>query len=307
MATNLQALGVENIPVYANAAALALDLAYRPVGALAALQSPPQLLMAIQQVPSSYVAVITAGNGVTYYWVPVESPDDISGQSSPFTARAVVTSLAAYGGSGTGTLTGTATGAIGAQDGVTLAAGDQVLIQAGTTHVSAVDSGPWTVVNPGGTGVSYILKRPYWWATGNKWSSGKAIFVGGEGTIFNGSEWKATAAAGVIDTTDPAIFCKKLVFQRTLASGTLALSAGQPTGNNFPCGIIGTASSAATQAGLLVGSVTAGGSQTGTVSYGSKALTAGYVGTATASIFAFATAQATQTNDDSVVTCVFEQ
>lgn len=320
MATQLQALGIQNIPVYANAAALTLDLQYWTPGQLALLESPPMLVIATEVVPPSYIATSTFTSGnttVTTYWVQLQSPGEIGGQEVPYTARAVADVVHAYAGTGTGTLTSTAVGAIGgtagaSTDAVVLVAGDQLFIPAGISNVTAVDSGPWTVVNPGTASAKWIITRPWWWMTGSKWVSGQEIDVGCEGTVFGGTRWKATAAAGVIDTTDSAFYVKSLTFQVTLSAGTLALPAGQPVATtayplvsgtcNFPCGIYSV-----TKSNIAVALAAHGGTLTGTVGYAAAnssstvLCTAGYVGTAAAAVFALATAQATQTNDTSTV------
>lgn len=86
---------------------------------------------------------------------------------APMTARAVATSIAAYGGTTTGTLTANANGAIGAQDGVTLAAGDVVFLPEGIANLSAAsDAGPYVVANTGSASTKFVLTRPAWWSTG---------------------------------------------------------------------------------------------------------------------------------------------
>ena len=220
------------------------------------------------------------------------SPDG----NSAFSVRGVATSIGANTGTGTGKLTVTATGALGAQDGLTYTAGQQIFIQPGTSNVAAVDSGPWVVTNPGGVGVQAVLTRPAWWSHGAAWISGSEIIVGGEGTNLANTTWRATAASALIDATDPAFYCGRFVFQATLVAGTLVMAAGTPK-----VGILSTSKSA-----LLVDLQTNGGTQTTTASYGGKITAAGYVGASALSLFAYAVGMATQTGDTSVLNCVLD-
>lgn len=127
--------------------------------------------------------------------------------------NAVITTIAAYAGTLTGTLTASATGAIGAQDtGVTLAAGMRVILPVITGGAggatAAADSGPYLVVNPGGTGVKFVLTRPPEWYQGNVITPGASFKVDDVGTIWGGSEWRAFPAtdALIIGTGDPAFW-----------------------------------------------------------------------------------------------------
>jgi len=104
------------------------------------------------------------------------------GAGNAFTARAVVSLLSgAYTGSGTGTLTASANAAFGTQDGVsTLAVGDVVLLQAGTTNLTAAkDAGPYTISVLGSGTVKWVLTRPLWWATGATAPLSQRIEIGG--------------------------------------------------------------------------------------------------------------------------------
>lgn len=311
-ATQNFVLGPQGVAVYANATTLAAETGQIPPGQIVSLASPAEFLIATNvatagQFVAKSVYTSTSGTTITTYWQPYPSDMTIGGQSSPFTVRAVTLSIAAYTGSGTGTLTASATGALTAPDGVAVVAGDQIFVPAGLTNLTAAkDSGPWVVVVPGTTGVAFVLSRPYWWFTGAKWTSGMQVRVGGEGACFENTIWRATAAAGVIDTTDPAFYVERFTFERKLVAGTLVLAAGQPTctatSATFPAGIY-----SATQSNIDVSLAIPAGTLTGTVSYGpanasSSALaTPGYAGTAAGAIFALATAQATQTNDASTL------
>ena len=124
-------------------------------------------------------------------------------------ARAVITSIAAYTAASpaAGTLTANAVGAIGAQDGVTLVAGDVVILPTDKA-ATAKDAGPYIVVNPGSGAAKFVLTRPAWFATGSTQQTGTMLTVGGEGTVYGGSEWKSIIAATtfVVDTTDGVFY-----------------------------------------------------------------------------------------------------
>jgi hypothetical protein len=138
-------------------------------------------------------------------------------------ARCCVTVLpGAYAGSGTGHLVASAVGAIAAQNGVTPAAGDMVLLLAGATHIAAAkDAGLYVVTNPGAAGAEYVLDRPAGWAHGATIQIGASIRVGGEDTLFGGCLFKAFCTAGkVVDTDDPLLYPDRVAQSVTLSSGT---------------------------------------------------------------------------------------
>lgn len=146
-----------------------------------------------------------------------------------FKARNVVTSLAAYTGSGTNTLTASANGAWAAQDGVTNAAGDVVFIFATTSNLtSAVDSGPWVISSLGGASAKFVLVRPDWFVTGAAVIQGLDIVIGGEGTAWAGNTFRSFAGTGqIIGTNDPVFYPK---FQSvTTAAMTAGVSAANST------------------------------------------------------------------------------
>ncbi len=155
------------------------------------------------------------------------------------TSRAVVTSLAAYAGTTTGTLTASANGAFGTQDGITtLAVGDTVFIPEGTTNLTAAsDAGPYVIAALGATGAKWQLVRPSWWATGASIPTG-AIKIGPEGTFWFGTEWKSFAVKGsqVIDTSAPKLYPGRVAFQITLVAGTKTISGqtGVPVSSCWP-------------------------------------------------------------------------
>jgi hypothetical protein len=142
--------------------------------------------------------------------------------------RAVITSIAAYAGTTTGTLTASATGAIGSQDGITLAAGDLVFLPlvtggAGGATVAA-DSGPYVVVSAGGTGVKFVLTRPSWWFHGAAVPEAFTIKIGSEGTAWAGNEWRAfpANASKIIDTDDPHFWPRTQGYAYTIGTGFVA-------------------------------------------------------------------------------------
>ncbi len=241
---------------------------------------------------------------------------DAGWSSGAFEVLSVPTVMHAYTGTGTGTLTSTANGTMASQittAGVTLAVGNCFLAQGGLTGLtSAIDSGPWQVVSLGGASARWVVTRPSWWSTGGTWNVGATINVGAGDSIYNNTEWKAYNAPGVIDTADPGFYVKQFTFQATLASGTLALTAGQPNlaaayplttsgTHTMPVGIV-----SATESNILV-TMAVPNTVTGAFAFGptnasSSALcTAGYVGTSAGAVFATLAAMATATSCSSTV------
>ena len=217
------------------------------------------------------------------------------GASGAYEARAVVTSLPANTGTGTGTLSGSVNGAFGTQDGIsTLAVGDVVVIQGGTANLAAPkDSGYWQIQSLGGAGSKWSLIRPSWWATGSVVPISARVETGGEGTFFANTAWKATCAKGtVIDTTDPLIYCGNISFTGVLVAGVLSLPAG-----TLKVGIL-----SATRSLVSATCSATGGTVTTTVGYGPKASpTPGYLGTAAVTLYALTAGQGTNTTDTSTI------
>lgn len=216
--------------------------------------------------------------------------------STQFKARNVVTSLAAYTGSGTNVLTASANGAFGAQDGVTNVVGDVVFIQAGTTNLTAaLDSGPWTVTAVGAGGAKFTLTRPDWWTTGATMPVAAVIDIGGEGTAYLGTAWKSFAAVGsaVIGTNDPAFYVRSFTTAVTLVTGFSKLGPSQ----TFP-GLKSTTTSNITFIPTnFNGAGTTVSYRTGAYASGGSATAAGYMGTSTVSITALVAAGTFNTND----------
>jgi hypothetical protein len=205
------------------------------------------------------------------------NPELATGASTAFKARAVVTTLQAYTGSGTNVLTETSNGAISAADGVTLALNDVVFIQGGTANLTdPKDSGPWTVTSLGGASAKWTLTRPDWWSTGSAITQGAVVDLSGEGTVWPATAWKAFAASGkVIGTDDPTFYVGRMTQSVALVSSATTVSN------------VGIKS--ATKSQIVATFVVAGGTVTGTVGYGIIAApTPGYIGTASAVVDALA-------------------
>jgi hypothetical protein len=235
-------------------------------------------------------------NAKVYVMVGFPNPYASAADGGPpaFKVRAVVTALpGTYTGSGLGTLTAAANGAItsGDADGVTLAANDVVLLEEGATNiVGALDGGPMLVVNPGASGAPYQLKRLPWWMTGAEMALGQSIEVGGEGTFYAGTRWKSFAAKGsVVDTTAPSLYPDKVTQKVTLATGFATVT-------NVPIRSL-------TESGLHFQPTSFSGAgltvsyRTGAYASGGAATAAGHLGTASASITALVAAGTFETSD----------
>lgn len=179
-------------------------------------------------------AAITVGTTAGVVFQPVAAP-------SRYGVRAVITALpGAYTGTGTGILTASGNGAIVGADGVTLVTGDYALLAEGATNITAaLDAGPYCVVDPGAAGRPYILARPTWWAHNAVYGGvpgsaalpagvpvipeGVEITVGGAGTLFGGTTWKAFMIKGSqVDGAAPLLFPRSVTQQITLVAGTTA-------------------------------------------------------------------------------------
>jgi hypothetical protein len=201
-------------------------------------------------------------------------------------ARAVMTTtaVASYTGTGTGVLTAGSNAALVAQDGVTLAVGDVVMLQGGTLGslaITAADTGPYVVTALGSASAKFVLTRPAWFQNGSVVPTSQSVKIGSEGTVFSNTDWTSSAAPGcVVGTTDPAFYPDRVTQRVTLASSTFNMI-------NVPI-------LSATKTNVLASFLGAnGGTLTGTVGYGTIVpVTPGYVGTASAVVDAIATAMA---------------
>jgi hypothetical protein len=144
------------------------------------------------------------------------------------------------------------------------------------------------VVNPGATGVKYVLTRPGWWLTGNQIQPGQVIQVGGEGTTFGGSEWKTFAAkAQVIDTNAPVFWVREVTQAITLVAGVKAVTN------------IGIRDASASN--LSANLKTTGGTTATTIMYTPTLVTAGVLNTATVTFAAQSAPGTNQTADTSTL------
>lgn len=213
--------------------------------------------------------------------------------STQFKARNLVTSLQAYGGTGTNVLTQTTLGSgWQTQDGVTNAVGDVVFIQAGTANLTAaLDSGPWVVTTIGSASIKWVLTRPDWWTTGAVMPIGAVIDVGGEGTVFLGTAWKSFAAQGsaVVGTNDPAFYVGRFTQAVTLVTGFT-------TKTNVNIKSLTTTGIEFTPTNFSGGSSTIS-YRTGVYASGGSATAIGYTGTASVSITALVAAGTFNTSD----------
>lgn len=112
---------------------------------------------------------------------------------------------------------------VAANDGITYVQGDTVML---TAQTSGLQNGPYDV-GVVAAGVA-PLTRPSWWSASSEIQQGQVIQVGGEGTIFGGSEWKALCAKSkIVDTDDPVFYPRMCKGTITLAAGTITLGATQ--------------------------------------------------------------------------------
>lgn len=183
-----------------------------------------------------------------------------------FMARAVVTSLAANTATA-GVITADANGAIGTQDGITLAVGDEVFIPEGTTNLdAAADAGPYTVMALGAVGAKFVLARPAWYAHDSVIAQATDVKIAG-GTLYGGSTWRTFAAKGAVVGTDAPLAYPDYVGQAiTLVAGTATIS-------NAPL-------RSATKSTLSINRTTANTSTLTVGGYHPSTLTAGVLGTA---------------------------
>ena len=154
-------------------------------------------------------------NGIIWVCIGSSTPtfQAVLTQQLAVPARAVVTAntnLASFVG-----VTG---GSSATSDGVTSVAGDVVLCTAQTT---AAQNGPY-VVGTIAAGAA-PLTRPQWYPSNSTQSGGFSVYIGGEGTVFKNTTWKAMLAAKnyVVDTTDPRFYPQSVSGSTTLSNGTI--------------------------------------------------------------------------------------
>lgn len=216
-----------------------------------------------------------------------ELADDVS---LAYKARAVATSIAAYTAA-SGVITASATGAIGAQDGVTMVATDLLLIPEGLSNVTAADAGPYIVTNAGSGSAAFVLTRPDWWPHGGGILPGAVIQLGADGTLFKGSAWKTFVAKSKVVGTDAPLLYPDYVCQSvTLASGVITVS-------NVPI-------LSATKSFFGINRTTLGGTASGT--YNPTTITAGVLGTGSFQVSSQSITGTTNASDTSTLNIAVE-
>lgn len=216
------------------------------------------------------------------------------GDVASFGARAVATSIGANTVSDQ-VLTVTATGALGAQDGVTIAVGDVVLFPAGLSNVTTGEAGPWTCLTLGDTTTSATFQRPSWWQNGQPIpATNTRISVRAAGTLFPNTTWRNANGAGstVIGTDEPQLFPDLVIQTVTLSTGIIAVT-------NVPI-------YSATKSSIWFERTAVGGTLTTTVQYNAASTTAGPLGTATTTITAMIATGGTNTSDTSTGRCIIQ-
>jgi hypothetical protein len=153
--------------------------------------------------------------------------DEATPPGTSFVARAVANAnLPAYTGTTTGTLTASANGALAAQDGVTMAVGDILLLTVASTNLTALsDAGLYQITSLGASGAKYVLQRVPGWTTGNAIPNGRDVNVS-EGTLFAGTSWRVFAVKGqIVDTNDPVLYPRQVTIQVTMNGASPSLFA----------------------------------------------------------------------------------
>lgn len=257
-------------------------------GSLTPGSGPP--IGMLMEVPSGTRGMV--GVGPTFVSRALAAGGASVATSMRAVARVVVTSLAAYAGSKTGTLTASSNAAFGTQDGVaTLAAGDMVFVQEGTTNLTdAADAGLWQILSLGSASSKWVLKRPNLLPSGAVIPLGFIVEIGGEGTGtdpgFAGTMWKSFAAKGkIVDTDAPVFWPRSITSAVTLASGTLAAArTGIPVRG-------------ATKTSFVISSNPATAPHATTRDWRVSALTAGVTGTSSVQMVAESAPGTTNTSD----------
>lgn len=146
---------------------------------------------------ASSAALVSTSQVAVWLGLPNAYQQVQDGQITVYRARSVVTANVASLAAFTGVTGGSSV------DGVLNVQGDIVLL---TNQTTAAQNGPY-VVGAVSAGTA-ALTRPLWWRTGSVQPSGVIVSVGGEGTHFKNSNWKALTAnrTFVVDTTDPQFY-----------------------------------------------------------------------------------------------------
>lgn len=198
-----------------------------------------------------------------------------------------LTALAAYTNVN-GVLTENANGALSTADGGSPAVGDLLLLPNGIA-ASAADAGIYQVTNLGGASSKWVLTSAPDWALGSQVMPKTEILVS-EGTVYANTTWVVTntGLTNVVGTTSFTFYPRRVTQQFTLVSGSTGAIA------NFP--ILATA-----KLEVDVTRLTPSGTAS-TITYQPVGtLTAGALGTATATVDATVAAGTVNAADVSTV------
>lgn len=244
-----------------------------------------------------YTATLIANT--TGVWIEMAYPASLEDQNNSATipqtlqykARMVATAITAYAGSGTGTLTATANGALAAQDGVTPAVGDVICLLDGTTNMtSANDAGFYEITSLGGASAKWSMTRVPWWFTGQIMSPATIVWIGSEGTLYGGSDVKNFSTKGqIVDANPPQLFPGRVTVAVTLVAGFKTIT-GIPIQST-------TRSSIGFQPTNFNGGASTVSYRTGAYASGGAATVAGNAATASVSITALVAAGTISASD----------
>ncbi len=181
-------------------------------------------------LPSNKLRNVFGGYWLALWQYLVSLVTALSRQEPP-TYKVVITTIAAFTVStDKSTLTGNAVGAIGAQDGATLAANDRVFLpprtQGAGGAVGGAASGPWIVVDPGSAGTAFVLRRPPEYLQGSLIET--VTFTIGQGSSWKGSEWRSFPAtdALVVGTGDPDFWPREQRYTMTIGGAFAPVGLG---------------------------------------------------------------------------------
>lgn len=153
----------------------------------------------------------------------VQSRGNASVPMQHFARVAIAAALAAYTNTN-GTITANANGAIGAQDGITLAVGDIVLLPDGLA-AAGVDAGLYQVQAVGGASAKFILTSSPDWPQGGIAFPKTEILVS-EGTLYGGTTWVVTKTGltNAIGTASFTFVPREVIQSITLVAGTATIT-----------------------------------------------------------------------------------
>lgn len=139
--------------------------------------------------------------------------------------RAVVTAALAAYTYVAGVITENANGALPSMDGVALAVGDLLFLPAGIAAALA-DAGVYQVTSLGSAGSVFVLTRVDWMPHAAVLKGGMEFRVGGEGTTFKNTTWRAMLAADTftVGTTDAKWFPLSVNLSPVLVAGTVTIA-----------------------------------------------------------------------------------